>query len=181
MWYLVTWIVSWIVIGIALYRLYPRSGDRVSNPTLIAVGGGLILSLILIIIVTAIWPIQDAQQKAAAAADKAAESIQDACREDWHRCKNNAMLVNASKIYVNAVVACKDKADEQARYGHPDLPFLAFGQFYKGDSYLKSGVMILKEPDASFENGFGAMARVTVTCWYDMKNHAVVNMQIEPH
>ena len=178
--YVVIWILGWIAIGIALFRLFPQGPDG-KGSYVIGIGGGFVGSLFLLIFVTIIWPIRSDAEKAAAAQADAEQAVVDACRDDWHRCKDNAMLVNEAHIYASAVVACKQEADQEARYGHPDLPFLAFGHFNSGDSYIKSGVMILREPDAGFQNGFGATARVTVTCWYDMNKQAVVDMQLDQH
>ena len=178
--YLVVWILAWIAFGIGLYRLVPQ-GPNGKGSYVIGIGGGLIASLLFVLVVVMIWPIRDAQQEAAAAEADAAQAAEDACRDDWHRCKDNSMLVNKSNVDAEAVVACKDEADKEARFGHPDFPFIAFGTFYKGDSYITSGVMVLEEPDAGFQNGFGAMARSTVTCSYDMNKKAVVDMEIEQH
>jgi len=172
--YLVAWLVSWVILGIGLYKRFPQNPHTQRGSYVIAIGGGFIASLLFMIVVAIIWPIRSDQEVAQAAAT-------DACRDDWHQCKDNAMLVNESHMDENAVVACKQEADNEAKYGHPDLPLLAFGHFSTGDSYLKSGVLVLSEPDAGFQNGFGAMARATVTCWYDMKKQAVVDMQIEQH
>jgi hypothetical protein len=172
--YLVAWILSCVVSGIGLYKAGPQNPQTQRGSYVIAIGGGFIASVVFMIVVAIIWPIRSDQEVAAAA-------VEDACRDDWHQCQDNSMLVNDSHIDEKAVVACKLEADQEARYGHPDLPVLAFGNFTQGDSYLKSGVMVLNEPDATFQNGFGAMARATVTCWYDMNKEAVVDMQIEQH
>ena len=75
--------------------------------------------------------------------------------------------------------ACKRGANDLAKYGTPEWPWLAFSSFYKGTSY-SSGIVTVVEPDAKFSNAFGAMVRSEVVCEYDLKNQKVTNVTIRP-
>lgn len=171
MWFLVVWIVSWIGIAVYLYRVEKTKSH------VIGIGGSFFGSCLVLAVISVVVEIAGGK----AEGDTAATTVEDACVDDWHRCRDNAMLVNKSQVFYEAVAACKEEADSEARFGHPDFPFLSFGHFHTGDSYIKTGVLDLTEPDASFQNGFGAMARATVTCSYDMNKKVVVDMQIEQH
>lgn len=101
-----------------------------------------------------------------------------ACTSDWTKCADNAELVNHYSKWSSVQVDCQQAANEQARYGTPDWPWLSFGRFYKGDNYIKSGIAVAIEQDAKFQNGFGAMVHVTVYCTYDLRNQRVTSVNI---
>jgi hypothetical protein len=102
------------------------------------------------------------------------------CKEDWHKCTDNADLINNSGKQISMAYACRDEANKQAKYGDPTWPwaFLMFGTFHKGDNYPKTGIVTLIEHDARFQNGFGAMAHVNVTCTYDLNAKTVTNVVV---
>ncbi|GCE79378.1 hypothetical protein [Komagataeibacter oboediens] len=107
------------------------------------------------------------------------------CADDFHACKDNEELVNKyNKIY-RGQAACKTKADGAAEYGSPQWPGFwsggAFGSFRMGDDAPKTGLITLVEPNAQFQNGFGAMVHSTVTCVYDLNNDVVRDIQITAH
>jgi hypothetical protein len=103
------------------------------------------------------------------------------CETDWMRCANNSDLVNIYLKNYSAQDACKAEAIERARYGDPKFPSLYyFGTFYTGDEYPKTGIAILIEKDAQYQNGFGAMAHSQVTCTYDLRAKRVVSVDISP-
>jgi hypothetical protein len=77
-------------------------------------------------------------------------------------------------------VRCKRAANDQAKYGSPDWPWLAFSSFYKGKNYVTSGMAVAIEPDAQFSNGFGAKVHSRVTCSYDLRAKRVTDVQILP-
>lgn len=101
-----------------------------------------------------------------------------ACQSDWTKCADNADIVNHYSRYSNAQVACKLEANKRARYGTPVWPWLAFSSFRVGSDYVKTGTAILIEPDAQFQNGFGAMVHSRVTCVYDLRAGQVLNVDI---
>jgi hypothetical protein len=72
---------------------------------------------------------------------------------------------------------CKQEADKQARY-KTEWPSIPFGAFLKGKQYVTSGTAIAIEPDAQFQNGFGAMVRSRVTCTYDLQAQRVMSVDI---
>jgi hypothetical protein len=107
----------------------------------------------------------------------AAQSAKGACYKDWHACADNAMLANSNNAtYQRAHIACKMQAESTAKYGSPTFPWFAFSTFYTGDEYIRTGIAVLVEKDAQFQNMYGAMAHSTVICQYDMnKNDDISN------
>ena len=102
-----------------------------------------------------------------------------ACDSDWRKCANNEQLVNNYSRWTSVKVECKREADSQARY-KTDWPWLPFGTFIKGNEYVTSGTAIAIEPDAQFQNGFGAMVRSRVICTYDLRAQHVISVDISP-
>jgi predicted nucleic acid-binding Zn ribbon protein len=105
----------------------------------------------------------------------------DSCRSDWTKCADNEQLVNQYSDWSLVQVRCKRAANDRAKYGSPDWPWLAFGSFYKGNNYVTAGIAVAIEPDAQFSNGFGAMVHSRVTCTYDLRANRVTDVQISPH
>lgn len=102
------------------------------------------------------------------------------CASDWHKCSDNAEIANNYRDWSLAQVRCKRVATEQAKYGTPQWPTLYFGSFKGGSDFLKTGTAILIEPDAQFQNGFGAMVHSRVVCTYDLNAKEVKNVSILP-
>jgi hypothetical protein len=100
------------------------------------------------------------------------------CRSDWTKCADNAQLANNSWDYTVAEGRCKTAANDQAKYGTPKWPWLAFSSFRKGTDYVTSGIAVLVEPDAQFQNGFGAMVHSRVVCTYDLRAKRVIDVVI---
>jgi hypothetical protein len=103
------------------------------------------------------------------------------CSSDWTKCSDNADLVNNYSNWTHVQASCKVEASRQARYGTPVWPWGVFGSFYKGNTYITSGTAIAVEPDAQFQNGFGAMVHSQVTCTYDLRAERVLSVDILPH
>jgi hypothetical protein len=112
--------------------------------------------------------------------DNALAPDPEKCKSDWSRCADNADIVNNYSNYSNAQVACKEAANARARYGDPVWPWLYFSTFEKGTDYVTSGTATLIEPDAEFQNGFGAMEHSRVICSYDLRAQQVVNLDVVP-
>jgi hypothetical protein len=106
------------------------------------------------------------------------ESAAPSCKSDWHLCTDNADLVNNYSGIISAQTDSKYEATKLARYGDPKIPFFSFGTFYKGDGYVKTGIMVLLEKNAQFQNGFGAMVHSTVTCRYDLARKQVLDTNV---
>lgn len=101
------------------------------------------------------------------------------CKSDWTKCADNAEIANHYSQWFDAQFACKQAAIKQARYGTPVFPSLYFfSQFYPGTGYVTTGTATLVEPDAQFQNGFGAMVHSRVTCTYDLRAERVVSVNI---
>jgi hypothetical protein len=103
------------------------------------------------------------------------------CKSDWTRCSDNSDLVNNYLSDLSAQTDCKFEALTHAKYGDPKFPWLSyFDTFRKGDQYPKTGIAILIEKDAQFQNGFGAMVHSEVTCTYDLRAKRVLAIDISP-
>lgn len=107
------------------------------------------------------------------------EKANPTCKSNWHLCSDNADLVNNYTGISLGQIRCEAEAKEQARYGEPKFPsFEAFGTFYRGDDYVKNGMVTLVEKEAQFQNGFGAMVHSTVICKYDLNAEKVIDVNI---
>jgi hypothetical protein len=104
-----------------------------------------------------------------------------ACSSDWTKCTDNADLINHYSELYKAKTGCKISAEEKALYGTPKWPWLSFGRFFAGVNYVQTGRATLIEPDAQFQNGFGAMVHSRVLCVYDLKTDRVVSIDIVSH
>ncbi len=101
------------------------------------------------------------------------------CQSEWSRCRDNADLVENYSGMANVRAECRTRADEKAQYGTPEWPWVKFGKYRAGDDYPKTGMIVIGEADARFQNGFGAMAHVAVSCLYDLRSSKVVDVEIE--
>jgi hypothetical protein len=120
-----------------------------------------------------------AQDKSMNAAQYAKyKSQKDACKMNWSSCADNEQLVNTWSDWSKVQVACKFAANDLAKYGDPEWPWLPFGTFMKGSDYIKTGKAIAIEPDAKFKNGFNAPVRSRVTCFYDLRTSRVLDVSI---
>jgi hypothetical protein len=116
----------------------------------------------------------EAAGKARAEEDKRIEAANKACAsnyDDWKTCGDNAGVMK-TKAYGEIAVACRNAADARARFGTPVWP--SWGPFQGGpifgDSALKTGIITVREDDATFQNQYGAMAHVVVLCSYNFNN-----------
>jgi hypothetical protein len=113
--------------------------------------------------------------------DTEAENAHPTCISDYRLCADNADVINhyRPKNGYSMNAACQSAAESTAKFGTPTFPWLSFGGFYGGRSYIEGGTAILVEDDAKFANGFGAMMNVIVKCSYDLAtNRATV--EIDP-
>jgi len=130
--------------------------------------GFLVIGILLIIIVVALQGGNSDKQPAS-----------PSCKSDWTKCADNAEIANHYSQWFDAQFACKQAAIKQARYGTPVFPSLYFfSQFYPGTGYVTTGTATLVEPDAQFQNGFGAMVHSRVTCTYDLRTERVITVDI---
>jgi hypothetical protein len=119
----------------------------------------------------------------AAAAEKQRreqEAAENACRNDWSKCADNGEVVNKYSDWTMVRVRCQREANEQARYGDPEWPWLSFGTYLKGTDYVKTGLAVAIEKDAKFQNGFGAKVHSEVICRYDLRSQKVISVSIAP-
>ena len=80
---------------------------------------------------------------------------------------------------------CEDAADGKAAYGTPIWPGVwsggSFGSFNDGDASIRLGQAILIEPDAQFQNEYGAMVHTSVVCVYDLPSKTVTRVNVLGH
>lgn len=76
--------------------------------------------------------------------------------------------------------SCEAKAEDDARFGAPQWPSLAFSHFVKGADAPTTGVITITEPTASFQNQFGAYQRAQVICDYDLAAKKVKTLAVLP-
>jgi hypothetical protein len=107
------------------------------------------------------------------------QSSSDPCTSDWRKCDNNSDLINNYDGMIDAKTDCQLAAEERAKYGEPEWPWVSFGKYKSGEDYVKTGEVLIIEDDAKFENGFGAMRKTTVVCRYDLKRNTVVDLAIQ--
>jgi hypothetical protein len=103
------------------------------------------------------------------------------CAKDWHQCADNTALVNQYLKWTMVPAECKSAATKQARYGTPIWPWAYFGSFYPGTDFVTSGQVTLFEPDAQFQNAFGAQEHSRVMCQYDLAEKRVVLVNVTTH
>jgi hypothetical protein len=99
------------------------------------------------------------------------------CKANWRSCASDEELAKNWGGGWLARFRCQDAANARAKYGEPKWPSHIFGSYrYWADgktSNLSEGKAILEEPDAQFQNGFGAWEHVDVLCSYDLENDQV--------
>jgi hypothetical protein len=103
------------------------------------------------------------------------------CGDDFSKCANNADVVNHATLWTEVEADCEVEAEHEAEYGTPVWPMLPFSHYSDGDDFVKTGIATAVEPDAQFQNGFGAMVHSTVICKFDLRNHKVLSVAVEPH
>ena len=111
--------------------------------------------------------------------DSEKEAKNPTCKSDWHRCVDNADMVNNFKDWFSVRYDCERAAVKLAKYNEPKFVSHSFGRFYTGDNYVKTGIVTAIEPDAKFSNAFGAMVSSTVNCKYDLNRKLVIDASIK--
>lgn len=106
------------------------------------------------------------------------EKANPTCKSNWRLCSDNADLINHFTDISRGQVGCEIEAKKLAKYGDPKFPSFYFSTFHRGNEYIKTGIVTLIEPDAQFQNAFGAMVHSTVTCTYDLNSDRVLNVTI---
>jgi hypothetical protein len=123
------------------------------------------------------------QMAAEAAHPKAPEpaplSSGETCNTDYRKCSSNSDLMNHFADITRGMVSCQVAAKKLAKYGSPIFPFFSFSHFRPGADYVRSGIAILIEDDAQFQNGFGAMEHTSVSCRYDLNTQRVVDVSLD--
>ena len=69
-------------------------------------------------------------------------------------------------------------ANSRAKYGKPEWGWRIFGTYYVSKNYRKSGLVEVVDNNVNFQNSFGAMKRLRVSCVYDLKSQKVTALSI---
>ena len=150
-----------------------------------SVGKGCLIVVVIIVALSLLASVFSSDDKPstnnASSSSPSSASDNDSCRSNWAKCQDNTDLVEHYSRWVDIEVACKMEANRRAKYGNPEWPWIPFGTYYKGDTYIKSGTAIAIEKDAQFQNRFGAMVHSTVTCSYDLGAQKVTDIEIAAH
>lgn len=90
------------------------------------------------------------------------------CETNWKQCKDNSDMANNYRNWSDVQIGCKYAANNKAKYGSPTWPWFPFTSFRPGSDYPKTGIVTAVEPDAQFQNSYGAYEHVRVVCVYDL-------------
>ena len=99
-----------------------------------------------------------------------------ACTSDWSKCTDNVEMARNYNGWTKAEVKCKMAASKLAKYGTPEWPWLAFQSLSGGKDFAETGIAALIEPDAQYQNSFGAMVHTRVVCEYDLGTEKVTDV-----
>lgn len=103
------------------------------------------------------------------------------CEANWRSCASDEEVANNWHGWSGLRFECERAASAHAKYGEPKWPhwYGNFGSYMRKDaSFVKEGKAVLLEPDAQFQNRFGAMVHVRVECSYDLANDQVTDVSI---
>lgn len=101
------------------------------------------------------------------------------CNTDWHQCSDNSDLMNHFADITRGMVTCRYAAERLAKYGSRTFPFFSFAKFRSSNDYVSTGIGVLIENDAQFQNGFGAMEHASLRCKYDLNTQHVVDVSVD--
>jgi hypothetical protein len=122
---------------------------------------------------------EEAERVAAAEGSrKERELAEAACRKDWSKCVTNEDVVEKYSDWSSAQYNCREAANKQARYGTPEWSSYYFSTYMRGTDYVKTGIAVLIEKDALFQNGFGAKVHSQVIYKYDLQSKTVIDVGI---
>jgi hypothetical protein len=102
------------------------------------------------------------------------------CKRDWKLCIDNSDFVNNLSGMGKIKAGCQRAANDATKYGDPEWPWLSFKLYKPGNDYVKTGVAVLTEKDARFQNGFGVKTKVVVTCTYNLIADMVRDVRVTP-
>jgi len=99
------------------------------------------------------------------------------CVGDWTRCANNFELTHASDDLVTARGLCAIQAAKLAKFGTPEFSQKPFQNYEPEDNSFKtSGIATMIEPNARYQNMYGAMVHHIVTCKFDLRTKQLVDI-----
>jgi len=107
------------------------------------------------------------------------EKTQDeACSENWKLCGDNEKLIDNTNWYAQITSACTIEAKKRSQYGEAKFPFLSFSNYRAGRDYIDTGIVLMREPNAQYQNMYDAYEHISVSCLYDLNQHKVQNILI---
>ncbi len=96
------------------------------------------------------------------------------CRQDFHKCSDNADMINNYSKMFDAKYDCKEALSKSVKYGTPEWSWIPFGSFYRGDDYVRTGLVKIVDKDVKIQNIFGAKVNSIVECWYDFNKQSAL-------
>lgn len=104
-----------------------------------------------------------------------------ACRTDYTRCLSVKMLIETYRGMAAARKSCEERTADIAKWSFRFTSTPAYTTYYNSEYELKQiqteGTLRLLEPDAEFQNGFGAWRRQRLVCYYDLKKSRAIMVQ----
>ena len=101
------------------------------------------------------------------------------CKSDWRKCSDNADLINNFSGVSYGRARCLAEAKARAKFGAPKFSSPPFGTFRDGNDYVKTGVAIMVEKDAQFQNApEGPWVQTNIVCKYDLADRQVLVLEV---
>lgn len=175
-----------VALAISIWRLIQRQSVRV--PALVAVGSLLATLIIAAIGGTALEA--EREQMAAASAPIADAPAEQAIPEQTDAeketmCRQDAQCFGKKNL-TKAMTRCATAIEKQAKYSIKWMDeglfsSIALESFHTaGVGDLEKGILYLAGDRVQFENGFGAMQRMTYECAYDAEKMKVIEISVQP-
>lgn len=101
------------------------------------------------------------------------------CVNDFRKCTDNADVVNNNLDAKYAGGLCRSEVDDHVKYGSPKWPWVKFGKFHTGNDFPRTGEIWIIDDEVQIQNMYGAMARTTVQCKFDLASKKVIEIGID--
>ncbi|CAG9263998.1 hypothetical protein BDI4_800021 [Burkholderia diffusa] len=168
-----SWVLEWAICGaiggVALLLLDgARRGSR-----------GKQLICLLLGLLVAVFALMFALKVMRNGPSSSGGSTANGCAGNYRLCKDNEDMVNNFGGMSKARVACKIAVVDANKYGTPDFPFFAFGTFFVGNEYPKSGEVRLREKEVSIQNEYGTRVKTSIFCDYSFLVDKVLSVSSE--
>jgi hypothetical protein len=101
------------------------------------------------------------------------------CVNDYRKCTDNADVVNNNLDAKYAGGLCSSEVDDHVKFGSPKWPWVKFGKFRTGSDFPRTGEIWVIDDEVQIQNMYGAMARTTVQCNFDLASRKVIEIGID--